>query len=442
MDFKFATQPLAKCATFLSGGTPSKSNPKFWGGSIPWITPKDMANWDGTTAECVTHDAIGNGTRLAPAWTSYIAVRGMSLHNEIRVVRPSFSAAFNQDIKAVRALGDVDGRFLYYCLVAHKRTLLEKVESAGHGTGRLPTDQLESLPIPKVGSDIASSIAKILGDLDDKVDVLREMNRTLEDIARTLYKAWFVDFLPVRAKAAGATTFRGMPQALFDALPDNFGPSAIGEIPKGWKITPLGGLVSQPIRRGLAPKYVNTGGVAVLNQKCIRNWEVDYNFARLHKAAENSLGDRIIHPYDILVNSTGVGTLGRVAQIYEVGEITTFDSHVSLVRPDVDKVSPLFLGFNLTEREFEIERLGHGSTGQTELSRQKLSELAVVVPEKALQMSFDVMVQPAVSRRSANRTQIAILNTLRDTLLPKLISGELQAPNLSALAHAEERDGS
>ena len=104
MDFEYLTRPLADCAKLLSGGTPSKAKPEFWGGDIPWITPKDMADWNGTTVDHVTAEAIGNGTRLAPAWTSYIAVRGMSLHNEIRVLRPSFAATFNQDIKAIQAL--------------------------------------------------------------------------------------------------------------------------------------------------------------------------------------------------------------------------------------------------------------------------------------------------------------------------------------------------
>ena len=201
MGFEYPTRPLVEFANLFSGGTPSKSKPELWGGDIPWITPKDMTNWNGTTADYVTSKAIGNGTRRAPAGTSYIAVRGMSLHNEIRIIRPSFVATFNQDIKAIAAHEGINDRFLYYCLVTHKPTLLEKVESAGHGTGRLPTDQLESLPIPDVDDDIAVAIAKVLGNLDDKIDLLREMNWTLEGIARTVFRAWFVDFEPVCAKA-------------------------------------------------------------------------------------------------------------------------------------------------------------------------------------------------------------------------------------------------
>ena len=433
MDFSYPTRPLTCFAKLLSGGTPSKAKQEFWNGDVPWISPKDMGDWNGSTENQVTAEAIGNGTRLAPPWTSYIAVRGMSLHKEIRVVRAPFPATFNQDIKAIEAFDCVNNRFLYYCLVAHKPTLLDKVESAGHGTGRLPTDQLEALPIPDVEDDIGVAIAKILGDLDDKIDLLREMNRTLEEIARAVFRAWFVDFEPVRAKAGGATSFRGMPQDLFDTLPDSFEPSEVGEIPTGWTTAPLSKLVSQPIKRGLAPKYVSENGVAVLNQKCVRNWHVNFELARRHDEIAKPLKDKSVELLDILVNSTGVGTLGRVAQVYELRETTTVDSHLSLVRPNPERIAPILLGNDLTEREAEIERLGHGSTGQTELSRDKLGELPVIVPAENMQRAFDELVIPLIERKTINSNEIATLAALRDTLLPKLISGEMEAPSLEAL---------
>jgi type I restriction enzyme, S subunit len=289
--------------------------------------------------------------------------------------------------------------------------------------------------------DKQTSIGTILKTLDDKIDLLRDMNQTLKEIARTVFRVWFVDFDPVRAKAAGATSFRGMPQDLFDTLPDKFEGSDIGEIPKGWNLESLENLVSQPIRRGLAPKYTNVGGVAVLNQRCVRNWEIDFGFARRHDDDAKPLRDKAIEPFDILINSTGVGTLGRVAQVYELQEVTTFDSHMSLVKVDPKKIAPLVLGFNLTEREGEIERLGHGSTGQTELSRHRLGEVRVVVPAETAQNAFCELLSPVVNRNITNRAEILSLISLRDTLLPKLISGELEAPDLETLGIKEASDG-
>lgn len=135
------TSRLPDVATLLSGGTPSKANPNYWGGAIPWLTPKDMSDYNGSTLHRVTEDAIGNGTRLAPAGAIFVAVRGMSLHTEIRVIRSSEPMTFNQDIKAILPKS-IDGDFLFFALTAHKPALLSVVEAAGHGTGVLPTDRL------------------------------------------------------------------------------------------------------------------------------------------------------------------------------------------------------------------------------------------------------------------------------------------------------------
>ena len=300
---------------------------------------------------------------------------------------------------------------------------------------------IEDFSIPKPNIEVQGSIAKVLGDLDDKIDLLRAMNRTLENIARILFRAWVVDFEPVRAKASGAASFRGMPQELFKKLPNEFVDTDLGKIPEGWSIDTLDGLVSVPITRGLAPKYAEDGGVAVLNQKCIRNWEVDFSLSRRHADAAKPLKDKVVERYDILVNSTGVGTLGRVAQVYTLNEVTTFDSHLSLVRPDKKKISPLFLGYDLTEREQEIEGLGHGSTGQTELSRQKLGGIKIIVPPMDIQLAFSGLISPLVKRKAQNRSEIETLSSLRDSLLPKLFSGELEAPGLEALGLKAVSDG-
>lgn len=330
-----------------------------------------------------------------------------------------------------------DTRFLMYALSA--------TDVAGFLTGsaipKLNQARLNKIPILTPPLREQKAIAKILGDLDDKIELLREMNRTLEEIARAVFRAWFVDFEPVRAKAAGATSFRGMPQEVFDTLPAGFERIDTVEIPKGWGVNLLANLVATPITRGLAPKYLGGGGIAVLNQKCVRNWEVSFEVARRHDGDAKPPKEKFVRRNDILVNSTGVGTLGRVAQVHMVNETTTFDSHLSLVRPDETKIAPLLLGYDLTEREHEIELLGHGSTGQTELNREKLGALRVMVPQTDAQAGFEALVSPLVNRKVSNRLEIDTLSSLRDTLLPKLTSGELEAPSLEALGLKAVGDG-
>jgi len=136
------------------------------------------------------------------------------------------------------------------------------------------------------------------------------------------------------------------------------------------------------LSRGIAPAYTDGDGVLVLNQKCIRNQRVNYELGRRTDPKRKPISaERMLRPFDILVNSTGVGTLGRVAQITELPEPVTVDSHVTIVRPNPEAIYPYYLGMALRCYESEIERLGEGSTGQTELSRARLGEIRVPVPE-------------------------------------------------------------
>ncbi len=136
------------------------------------------------------------------------------------------------------------------------------------------------------------------------------------------------------------------------------------------------------LNRGAAPAYTDKGGVLVLNQKCVRDQQIGFELGLRTDPNRRAIApERILRPFDILVNSTGVGTLGRVAQVRELPEETTVDSHVTIVRPDPETVEPHYLGMAVRYFESEIEWLGEGSTGQTELSRARLGEFAVPVPK-------------------------------------------------------------
>jgi type I restriction enzyme S subunit len=150
-----------------------------------------------------------------------------------------------------------------------------------------------------------------------------------------------------------------------------------------WSDKPLLELCSY-INRGSAPAYIEAGGVLVLNQKCVRDQRVSFLEARrTDQERKPVIGDRMLQLLDILVNSTGVGTLGRVAQLVALPEPATVDSHVTIVRPDPAAVDPRYLGFAVRLYEREIEALAEGSTGQTELSRARLGAFQVpLAPEK------------------------------------------------------------
>jgi type I restriction enzyme, S subunit len=144
---------------------------------------------------------------------------------------------------------------------------------------------------------------------------------------------------------------------------------------EGWHSSKLGD-VCDMIKRGIAPKYTDQGGLCVLNQRCVRDHLINFLLARLHDTSKKRVPEeRIIRQGDVLVNSTGVGTLGRVAQLRSAStEPVTVDTHVTIVRPKQGMFYPEFFGYMLVHIEGEIESSGEGASGQTELARTTLSE--------------------------------------------------------------------
>ncbi len=147
-----------------------------------------------------------------------------------------------------------------------------------------------------------------------------------------------------------------------------------------WKEAPLSELCSY-INRGSAPEYSESRGMLVLNQKCIRTQRVNYLEARYTDHLKKPIApERMLQNGDVLVNSTGVGTLGRVAQIEDLSEPSTVDSHITILRPNPQKIFSQYFGLAIRSFEKDIEALGEGSTGQTELARARLAAFIIPIP--------------------------------------------------------------
>ena len=297
----------------------------------------------------------------------------------------------------------------------------------------LNTSILSACPFLEPPLEEQRAIAHILGTLDDKIELNRKQNETLEAMARALFKAWFVDFEPVRAKMEGrwqrGQSLPGLPAHLYDLFPDQLVESEIGEIPEGWEVSTLG-KVSSYLSRGISPKYIDAGGVLVLNQKCIRGFAIDFNKGRRHDVTQRGVDGRALEVGDVLVNSTGVGTLGRVAQVRRLAEQTVVDSHVTVVR-SVARINPAYLCGFMYMKQPEIEAMGEGSTGQTELSRSKLGAMEILIPSISVLQEYAKLVGAMAESQAQNQDSSDALVSLRDTLLPKLISGELRVSSLN-----------
>lgn len=224
-----------------------------------------------------------------------------------------------------------------------------------------------------------------------------QVNDNLEQQAAALFKSWFVDF------------------SLFG-----------GTVPENWEDTTLENITTL-ITRGIAPKYSNDPDQTVINQKCIRNHTIDLSLARSH--TPKAINEKWLQFGDLLINSTGDGTLGRVAQVWFPPKSLTVDSHVTIVRPAREELI-FYIGLWGILHEKEIESLHTGSTGQTELPRDRVKMLKLLLPDNISLSRFNSIIAPMASTIILNQEENQKLASLRDTLLPKLMSGEIDVSSI------------
>lgn len=197
----------------------------------------------------------------------------------------------------------------------------------------------------------------------------------------------------------------------------------------GWESSYLEG-VSSFISRGISPKYIESGGVRVLNQKCIRNHHINYDLARRHDIDLKKVSEeRFIRLGDILINSTGQGTLGRVAQVRkEPDELTTIDSHITIVRPKSELFYLDYFGYAAIAIEKIIQDAGQGTSGQTELAKSKVqNDFQICFPRSFSEQEAEVKKLDIVFKE----TEIALKNLIKSktnlyALKSAILSQELQ----------------
>ncbi len=317
---------------------------------------------------------------------------------------PSRFWASDNTLVAFPSSDDHDTKFLYYLLVDAKLS-----RHAGGAAQPLVTQGvLKQVEVSVPPLPIQRRIAGILSAYDDLIENSQRRIKILEEIARRLYREWFVHF-----------RFPGHEDCRLVESP-------LGEIPEGWEVKVLGD-ISSYINRGITPKYKDAGESLVINQKCVRDQSLSLIPAR--RQSKIIPPDKQIRFADLLINSTGVGTLGRVAQVYRVLDNCTVDSHVTIARPSPG-VDPDFYGCCVLNRQDDLERLGVGATGQTELGREAIAGIEVAFPPKSLQSKFGSAVRCSRQAVEVYKDQIQNLRRTRDLLLPRLLSGQIDVEAL------------
>jgi type I restriction enzyme S subunit len=306
--------------------------------------------------------------------------------------------------------------FLYYLFRAPEQQEYLQRNAIQTGVPHTNLSILRRMPlrIPHISTQRA--IAQILGSLDDKIELNRQMNETLEAMMRALFKSWFVDFDPVHAKAEGRDF--DLPRSIAKLFPDGFDESELGRIPKGWSVGLVGDVAEHP-RRGIQPHEIDETAPYIALEHMPKRSISLYEWA-LAKGLESGK----------FKYKTGEILFGKLRPYFHKVGIAPVDGVCSTDIVVVVPRSKAWFGFVLghVSSDAFIEHTNAGSTG-TKMPRTSWEEMArfpVVVPPECVAEAFRVRTHSKVQRLLGSIHEIRTLIALRDTLLPKLISGELR----------------
>jgi len=308
----------------------------------------------------------------------------------------------------------VDPRYLGFAVRLYEREI-EALAEGSTGQTELSRARLGAFPVPLAPEKEQRAIAHILGTLDDKIELNRRMSETLERQARALFKSWFVDFDPVRAKAEGRDP--GLPQPLANLFPDSFEDSALGEIPKGWEVKPLDEIAR--FLNGLAlQKYPPTGerSLPVIKIAQLRAGTTD----GADRASADLEPAYIVQNGDILFSWSG--SLECVLWAAGPGAL---NQHLFKVTSDKYPKWLCYLGVHHHLEDFRHIAAGKATT-MGHIQRHHLSDAKLATPSQALLRAIDAVFAPIVESIWRRAVEARTLAALRDALLPKLISGELR----------------
>jgi type I restriction enzyme S subunit len=295
---------------------------------------------------------------------------------------------------------------------------------------------LAKLPIPIPPTETREAIAAVLGALDDKIELNRRMNATLEAMARALFQSWFVDFDPVRAKLDGRQLASLAPDTA-DLFPAAFQDSSLGQIPLGWEVSKLKDLTSK-IGSGATPRggsevYVDEGPALIRSQNVYDHEFQWAGLARLTNKSAVELKNVEVRKNDVLINITGDSIL-RTCVVDPAALPARVNQHVAIIRASKD-IPPRYLHLYLVQDAMKSFLIGM-SAGATRhaITKGHLESTDLLKPPTSVLAAFERLTTPWFDRIDSNRTQSRTLATVRDTLLPKLLSGELSVADVERSA--------
>jgi len=344
-----------------------------------------------------------------------------------RVPRDVLPANTNQAVAIVRPDPNViDSRFLYYVLrddlrVKHAHTRVVQSVQANFSLAELSAIEVPLPPLPE-----QRAITHILGTLDDKIELNRRMSETLEAMARALFKSWFVDFDPVRAKAEGRDP--GLPKPIADLFPDRLVDSELGEIPEGWAVGSVE-ILCDSITSGGTPARMNQlywegGSIPWFKTGELLDGPLIESEEHITEAALEGSSCKLWPAGTILFALYASPTVGRLGVLTRPG--TSNQAAAGLIAKSTIGVP--FLRRLLLDARVKLQTIAVGAAQQN-INQAVLKAHRAVIPTEKAASAYSRLVAHADDRQVALSKEANALAALRDALLPKLVSGELQVKN-------------
>ena len=416
-------EQLTNLARLETGHTPSRRRPEYWDGDIPWIGIKDAGEHNGRdifdTTQHVTQEGIDNSAARVLAAGTVCLSRTASIGY---ITRMGVPMATSQDFVNWVCGPDLDSRFLLYLLLSETDSLSRFAYGTTHQTIYFPEVKAFHICVPPLTEQRA--IVGVLGALDEKIEQNQRLARALEGMAQLVFRAWFADFEPVKAKAAGATFFPSMPQTIFDSLPARFVDSEIGPVPEGWAVKAIGDVVTtkgggtpdtkNPAYWGGEHCWVTPKDMSRLSHPVLLDTE-----RRITEAAVSSTSSGMLPVGTVLMSSRApVGYLAITKVPTAINQ-----GFIAMV---CDGPLPATYVFNWASTFMEVIKARASGTTFLEISKRNFRPLPVVVPTGEMVAAYRQTVDPLFELLAACVKESLRLAKVRDYLLSQLLSGAVR----------------
>lgn len=412
---EWKTYRLGDIIQLKSGGTPDKSNPDYWGGSIPWISAKSMYDDFISTSDLfITEEGLQAGSKIAKKDSILLLTRGSGLFNRIPVCYVVSDVAYNQDVKNIvlKQENVTSIKFLYYWLYGNKELLSSMLETTGIGAGKIDTKRFLNLSISLPSQKEQARYIHLMDLLFDKIELNRRINANLEAQAQALFRSWFVDFEP----------FRDGP----------FVDSELGKIPASLKIEHIGN-IPHKIESGKRPKGgASEHGIPSIGAENIKGLGI-YDYAKTKFIPEDfasTMKKGKINGYELLIYKDG-GKPGYFIPNFTIfGE--GFPYKEMYINEHVFCLDFFDKGFNTFAYFYmrtpyimnQLNTIG-GKAAIPGINTKDIESLPIFTNENEKVKEFGTLFLPTIKTILQNCVENKTLSALRDTLLPKLIAGEI-----------------